>query len=91
MSFAQMQNLTAGVFSQLIDFNATSLCMKHGLDRDVKPICENMTGLWPALAGALQYFPVSKDIINVSSKIRNQKATNVVTSYFRDCQSHRIQ
>jgi hypothetical protein len=73
MSFAQMQNLTAGVFSQLIDFNATSLCIKHGLDRDVKPICVNIQGLSPAFAGALQYFPVSKDITNVSSKILNQQ------------------
>src|SRR3569832_2018732 len=54
MSFAQMQNLTAGIFSQMIDFNTTSLCINRGLDRDIKPICENITGLWPAIAGALQ-------------------------------------
>jgi hypothetical protein len=73
MSFAQMQNLTAGIFSQLIDFNKTSLCMKHGLDKDMKLKCENIPGLWPAFAGMLQFLPVSQDITNVSSKIRKQK------------------
>jgi hypothetical protein len=58
MNFLQMQNLTAGVFSDAIDFNITSICMTRGFDRDIKSKCVNLPSIWPNLAGALQYFVV---------------------------------
>jgi hypothetical protein len=58
MNFRNMTNMTAGLFTD-IDYNATSICMKHGLEREHKLNCHNITGMWPNSAGALLFFQVN--------------------------------
>ena len=58
MNFANMTNMTVGLFSDT-DFNITSFCMTHGLERQFKQDCGKIKGMWPDLAGALLFFQVN--------------------------------
>jgi hypothetical protein len=58
MNFRNFPQIKVGIFNETFDFNLTSQCLKHGIDREMRQICKNMPSLWPNAAGALQYFPV---------------------------------
>lgn len=57
MSLRDIQNITAGIFDD-VDYNMTSQCFAHGLDRDVKLQCEDFISQWPNYYVSLFVFQV---------------------------------
>jgi hypothetical protein len=51
----EMQPVTAGILTEYIDFNLTSLCMRHFLDRQYTKQCSSNPEMWSSGAGALLY------------------------------------
>jgi hypothetical protein len=54
-----MKLLNAGIFADDQDYNLTSLCMTHFLDRQYKKNCTSITGVSPSAIGPLVFFQVT--------------------------------
>lgn len=60
MKFLSMQAVKTGIWANTFDLNQTSLCLEHGLDREVKHSCRDVDGLLSYAAGTLFFFQVGK-------------------------------
>jgi hypothetical protein len=61
----KMQPVTAGILTEYINFNLTSLCMRYFLDRQYTKQCSSILALWPSGAGALLYLQVSSELFQM--------------------------
>jgi hypothetical protein len=59
MNFREMPPLKVAIITKYADYNQTLMCLKRGLDIEIKRTCSNMSGLWPNAVGAMQFFQVS--------------------------------
>jgi hypothetical protein len=68
-----MTTISAGIFTNYMDFNLTTLCLQHFLDREYKNRCSKMAGVGPADIGSLLFFQVGQKR-NLSYKYRTSIA-----------------
>jgi hypothetical protein len=57
-TFRNMSTINVGIFTDTFDFNLTTLCLQHFLDREYKKACSEMSGVDPSEIGTLLLFQV---------------------------------
>jgi hypothetical protein len=59
-TFRDIKTINVGVFTNILESNLTTLCLKHFLDREYKNRCSKIAGVGPADIGSLLFFQVGQ-------------------------------
>jgi hypothetical protein len=62
-NFRDMKTINAGIFAGVFDFNLTTLCLQHFLDKEYKKNCSTMAGVLPVDIGSLLFYQVRYKIL----------------------------
>lgn len=90
MNLRSMQNITAGI-PATVDFNRTSFCMRHWLDREWKRNCSRIEGLTDTLSAMLMFFQVRYELVFAINKIIiSQTGCSVASSRYDEKNWHRL-
>jgi hypothetical protein len=59
-TFRDMKTINAGIFTNVFDFNLTTLCLQYFLDSEYKKRCSKMAGIAPADISSLLFVQVDE-------------------------------
>jgi hypothetical protein len=57
-NFRDLKTINAGILTGVFDFNLTTHCLQHFLEKEHKKMCSKMDGVSPGSIGTLLFFQV---------------------------------
>jgi hypothetical protein len=74
-AFRNMSTINVGIFTDIFDFNLTTLCLQYFLDREYKKICSNMAGVLPVELDSLLFFQVKGALLVSNSNYKGLQSS----------------